>query len=234
MGPAEPAGFDTLRLSVKTTKRIFPEFDLVICYNQLSAAEVQILEKLDVALINNEKHISDFIFPPTEGYHVHWKLYPPRLRIESPEIFIDNDVVLIKRPPEIDMFLEGGHSTLLYQGLNEGAHGQFANASPKGIRINSGIFGMPPDFDFNERARKISKLHKVTGWENKYDEQGLVAAVLLNHSFYHIIPTTTIPIIDPSSSLDGFTTPACCGYHFVQVNYQPKHQGWERFALKNL
>ena len=231
IGPVKPIGFRVLSLSVKLAKKIFPEFDFVICYNQISSEEIFKLEKLEIELINSELYVDEFFFKPSNGYHVHWKLFPPRIRMNSFEIFLDNDVVLTKRPPEIDKFLKED-STLLSQGLNANLHGQFGSASPNGVRINSGIFGLPPHFDLNERALKIAKNHNITKWKNKFDEQGLIAATLLEYPFYHIIPITTVPILEPNFSLSGFTTSTCCGYHFVQVNYKT-HPTCKEF-LRNL
>lgn len=232
IGPVKPNGFKVLSLSVKATKKLFPECDLVICYNQISSEEIAQLEKLEVRLVNSELHKS-FLLKPSKGYNVYWKLYPPRIEINSSEIFLDNDIILTKRPPEINKFLEN-NSTLLYQGLNANKHGQFAKASPCGIRINSGIFGIPPHFDLNKRALKIIKKLNITSWENRFDEQGLIAATLLEYCPYHIIPLTTVPILEPNFSLDKLTTESCCGYHFVKVNYEQSHEAWREFMLGNL
>jgi len=226
IGPVRPEGFAVLRSSVKSARKLFPEFDFAICYNQITDAQIEQLKRLEVTLVNGNLHTGDFIFPPKLGYNVYWKLYPPRLRIAAPEIFLDNDLIFTKRPQEIDLFL-AGNSTLLYQGLNADLHGCFTAAIPEGMRINSGLFGMPAGFDLKQRAADIAQEYKITSWNGGFDEQGLVAATLLRHPRYYIVPLTVIPIIEPTWSIEKFTTPLCCGYHFVKVNYQ-KHETWNK------
>jgi hypothetical protein len=220
-------GLTCLRESVAHVKRLYPECDLLICHNQIGTDQLQ---SLNVPLFDQSKSVCPLGISPQEGYQVHWKLYPPRLRPDAHEIIMDNDIVLVKRPAEIDAFLSGD-ATLMCHGLN-GLHGKFDKYVPKGVRVNSGIFGMPPGFDFNKTAKAKIPEHDLKCWERRFDEQGLVAATLTQYHKRIFISVTVLPIVEKTFDIDALTTDACCGYHFAGLNYNNDHLPWITFKTK--
>lgn len=222
IGPVHDCGFDTLALSVRKMKSLY-DFDMVICYNQLGEQQVKRLEKLDVVLLDQTKYIpSDRLRAPRVGYSVEWKLFPPRLRPESHELFVDNDIIFHKPVETIKTWLETSDTALLYQGLH-GLHGAYSTMVPQGYRINSGIFGLPPDFDFAGEIKKYGKPFK-----DYFDEQGLVACVLTRQSHF-IVPLTEVPIIESNWTIEShYNNKSCCGYHFVHAN-KKEHPAFRKY-----
>lgn len=100
-----------------------------------------------------------------------WKFYPPRLRIQSHEIFIDSDLVLLSRGMYIDQFLNsdvcmGNCAFGTSYGTYNGAVRKMMGSSYQGI--NAGLFGFPPGYD----VKPIIEKH-FRGWNDWFDEQGL-------------------------------------------------------------
>ena len=225
IGPVHDCGFDVLEESVRQMRKIYPSFDLAICHNQLSPKQLERIGRLDVQLVDQSKYISECGVAPRVGYSVEWKLYPPRLRPRSHEIFMDNDIVICNRVLSIDKWLGHDNETLLYQGLH-GLHGSYSGVVPKGVRINSGIFGLPPDFQFGDKIAEQSQ--PFSGY---FDEQGLVAKILLQEP-HRIIPLTVIPIVEHDWPLDAHDKNLdCCGYHFVGANKRD-HPEFRKFMLR--
>ena len=103
-----------------------------------------------------------------------WKVCPARMRMDSHEIIMDNDIVLLKKFPQIDEWLSQTSKTLI---LEEPIrfYGKYDSLLPAdGPFLNSGFMGMPPGYDF---GAEISKSWKQYGsYENlsQADEQGLL------------------------------------------------------------
>jgi hypothetical protein len=218
VGPVKEAGLDCLRRSVKKFAEVYPEFDRVVCFNQIEEAS---LKSIPALLINQNMTDGTLDRKPLDGYQVHWKLYPARLAIMRHEIAIDNDIVIEKRLPEIEEFLNND-KTLVYEGRHR-LFGVFDNHVKPGLQVNSGIYGAPPMFDLNCR---INNLIRSQDWEGKFDEQGAIAAVLTDED-YIMIPQSRLPIVEETESL--LKTEGQCGYHFVGINYFPTHKGWQEY-----
>jgi hypothetical protein len=208
VGPVKQQGINILRWSIPKLKEIYPECDLCICHNQWT--DTSILERLGIELVRQEDYLDSLPYPPPE-HSVAWKLFPPRLRPDDYEIVVDNDILFFRRISEIDTFLKSD-MVLLYQGLNDNRGGQYQDQIPTGIRVNSGIFGMPPKFEpkFEE---------KIKPWKGYYDEQGLVAASLLRNDPYLMVPLTAVPLIQPGWDIQCFLrSEQLCGLHFCGIN----------------
>jgi hypothetical protein len=227
IGPVHDCGFDVLAASVQYMHKVYPEFDQVICHNQLSIHQLEKIGRLGVTLVDQSEHVEKNIYPPRGGYAVEWKLYPPRIRPQSHEIFMDNDIVLCKRMKIIDEWLNASSNTLLYQGLH-GFHGSYSGAIPKGVRINSGIFGLPPNFQFGEKIAE-----HIRPFSDYFDEQGLVAKILTRET-HRIIPLTVVPIVENDWPLDAHdNNQDCCGYHFVGAN-KGEHPAFRKFQNRSV
>jgi hypothetical protein len=222
LGPVHLLGLETLRISIVMARRLFPECDFIVCHNQAEARHLKFLRTLDVDLLDNTDAVS--ILPPKPGYNVHWKLSPPRLRPEAHEIFIDNDILLRKIPREMTKFLAGDSHALVYEGLYH-QFGCFDGILPEHVKINSGVFGLPPGFDFEAKCRVAVQAVGMQEWSGYYDEQGMVATVL--HAVPHFtIPLISIPILERNWTMNRVGE--CDGYHFVGVN-SGDHPTWNTF-----
>jgi hypothetical protein len=226
VGPVHDCGFDVLRESVRNMRRLYPEFDYVVCYNNLSTKQLEKVKRLDVEILDQSKVIEGDVPKPRVGYSVEWKLHPPRIRPESYELFLDNDILLHKREERI-VSIGKTNNVLLYQGLH-GLHGSYSEMVPKGIRINSGIFGVPPNFRFCEKIKSRAKPFK-----DYFDEQGLVASILIEQP-HEIIPLTEVPIVERDWPLEAHDNNLeVFGYHFVGAN-KGEHPAFRKFVQRGM
>jgi hypothetical protein len=159
VGEVSKEGLDCLGVSIRCWKRLFPQFDTVICYNGIDPDR---LTRFGVELLDQSLHVTSH---PVSPRGPAWILYPPRLRPDSHEIFIDNDLVVYNSLPQINDFLCGSHR-LFTQAYGRN-YGVYESEVPQGVYINSGLFGLPPGFVFRGEEKE---------WETHYCEQGYVAS----------------------------------------------------------
>ena len=153
-----------LRRSIVNFRSLYGDrFDYVLCVNGRDG--------LDLGSLGVEIVMQVPFEGAPEPSGVAWKLYPPRIRPEAHEIFIDHDIVLVDRIGKIKAFLSSDDAFIYSQAFSvEGCYGSFRDRVPDGFRLNSGFFGLPPGFRFD--------LGSVRGWSEYFDEQGFVAAEL--------------------------------------------------------
>jgi hypothetical protein len=226
IGPVKPDGFDCLWRSIESFTALY-DVDVAICFNCERENLAEAYARFD--LIDQRNYLNSCPVPPMG---VAWKLYPPRLDPSRHEILIDNDIVFEKRVPQIDEFFESDCTLLLEDHAR--AYGRFEKHVPPGLQINSGIYGMPPGFDFD----RFIKFYAGAGWERNalfenaesktFDEQGLVAIGLLSYRRYVIIPATTVTNCE-HYLINGH------GHHFVGLNRRAFHRPyrlWKNSQLK--
>lgn len=173
VGPVKELGLKLLRKNIRLLKRIYPEVDIAVCFNQIDPN----LLNVDVEKIDQIDFIDSLpYFPKAET----WKLYPPRLRLSSHEIILDNDILLFKRVPEIDEFLNSDRPLLLNGRVK--VYGKYQSLIKSSHAINSGIFGIPPNFDFKKEIEEFCKNDKIKKWTDWCDDQGVVGGVLLDRN----------------------------------------------------
>lgn len=207
-GNVSAAGFEIFRLSVRKIKRLFGNTaDIFICYNGIAKEKLQ---GSGLKLVDQSEFANSLPYDPIG---VAWKLYPPRLRIDCHEIFIDNDIVLNRIPPEITSYLSNKKSFFYTEGLHR-CNGRFD--WPKGIKFNSGLFGIPPYFDFSKEL-----LRRMTGescWTGYFDEQGLVGQTIIDQNNVYKIGLSNVGIFDRDYDCSAGFDPTLCGFHFVSAN----------------
>jgi hypothetical protein len=173
VGPVHETGLKILKKNVRLLKKIYPEADVVVCFNNINSDRLNV----DVETINQEEYINSLpYFPKAET----WKLYPPRLRQSNHEIVLDNDILLFRRVPEIDEFLRSDRPLLLEGRVR--VYGKYENLTPQPFKINSGIFGLPPHFDFQQEIKHFIKNDEEKQWTHWCDDQGVVAGILLKRN----------------------------------------------------
>ena len=235
IGPVSNCGMKILEESLSAFKKVYPDIDRIVCYNQIKAPNIN-----DTLYKQKEKEIDYPLTPaeknhPTElGYVLGgmagsgWKLCPPRLRKSTHELWIDNDIVIHQKMKEIDDWLEGDYC-LISEGLGRNYGKIYEKEVPIGIKACAGFFGLPPNFDFNQKILEYCKLLKGKSL-GSYDEQGLVASIITN-SNHVIVPLTSIAIIEPTFPLPEPLTPAL---HFVGANRVNHHESWNAYQRKNI
>lgn len=177
IGNVREVGFEILRESISRFKRLYSDFDYLICYNEIENKKLP-------DQVNSFLQDHDCCSIPVKPNSINaWKLFPPRLRIDSHELFIDNDLIIYKKVPQINEFLKNTHRPLCYGTYDNRPfpYGIFSNNFDKSkkFKLNSGIFGLPPNYDFESEIIKNIKELNLKEW-GILDEQGLVATCLLN------------------------------------------------------
>ena len=151
--------------------------------------------------------------PNPEG--VAWKLYPPRLRPDAHEVFIDHDVVFVDRLSKIDRFLSRDDAFIYSQSFSEsGLYGRFRSSVTHGFRLNSGFFGLPPQFLFS--------LDGLPAWGDRHDEQGFVASMLCRQD-----DTIRVDLDELWICADDRLPMGAKGYHFCGSN---RDRSWPVFV----
>jgi hypothetical protein len=155
-----------------------------------------------------------------------WKLYPPRLFIESHEIMMDNDVVIYRKPKLFDEFFEKKDLIVATQGY--GVYSSILKKSiPKNFHVNSGVLCFPPNFNFESILSNLIISHKLK-WDNNFDEQTLVSYAIWSSSIKVKILSMSEIHICVGKYLKGN-----CGQHFVGLNNENKSH-WNRFMREQL
>lgn len=218
IGDVKPAGHKSLELSIKKFTQLY-DVDVVVCHN----CDVASLDYLPQEILYDQRQ--DWKIKPVG---VSWKLYPPRLDSTRHEMVIDNDIIIEERIEEIDRFFNSD-STLLLEDVTR-TYGQFENYVPPEYCINSGIYGMPPEFnlqkyiDFYIKKWEINALGEHS--ESKtFDEQGLIAISLLNYPSFAIIPETSVTICEREFKKSK-------GMHFIGLNRRRHHRPFQLYQTR--
>ncbi|MCK9458353.1 MAG: hypothetical protein M0R80_01765 [Proteobacteria bacterium] len=213
-------------------------FDWFVCYNNLTEAQLDRLR--EVAKIHlltlYEQKICDCPLSQ-ENLGTLWKLCPARIRIESYEIIMDNDVVICKHLPEIDDFLGGKRCLCLDEPTRY--FGRYSCYLPKTKKYNSGLIGLVPGHDFQKDICRVWRKYGELENLNSADEQGLLALVFLHKDQITISKDKILELHPNEIHLDS---KVCCsyknfnmnnfdGYHFVESNRNQFHRGWNYYNL---
>lgn len=248
VGACLQQGLDILVESLNKTIKTLGEntFDWYICYNALNAEQIRFL-------INNVKNVTlfaqnwadcpipDICWSPqrpdgsfewngniTGG--TLWKVAPPRLRMESHEIIMDNDIILLKKFHQIDEFLKSSDKVLL---LEEPIrfYGRYDKLLPSNPYFNSGFIGLPPMYDFGADIKKIWEEHGKLEYLSQADEQGLLTYCLSRQPNIRIHKEQLKEILarDFNFTIDGSEE----GLHFTQANKIQNHKAWKKYKELN-
>jgi len=220
VGNVSKMGIRCLDASVGHFKHLYGNlFDYYICYNQIKFSKIKFLNKYNIKFIDQTQHFNSLKIPPVQN-HPCWKIYPPRIDKSVHEIFIDNDLVIYKKIPLIDFFLEQKDLFFITEGYRK-SYGIFNSLIPDNFVVNTGFFGLPPHYDFkkdldlNLDSWKPSslKVHEDLKSKGHFDEQGLIAFILMNKKIKKIyLNEINIPIFERKFLKGEY------GNHFVGIN----------------
>jgi len=227
-------GLEALELATRKAKKLYPEADYVIVYNNLSDKAHAFVKQIGLPLVNAQEGECVLEPPPDR---TEWLIWPPRLREDAHEICMDNDIILLRRHPVIDMFFAGDNFFFATESFNERHYGNYGDVVPfGGMNVNSGMFGMPPGFDFEKwivnfyikNGRRSQKEY------HHADPQGVVAAMIKEQKNHRIISNKHI-LLSPvmrfvinawDKVLDRDKT---YGLHFTALNRGVTVDNWINF-----
>jgi hypothetical protein len=227
VGNCHELGYKVLHESILSFKKIYQKkFYYCICFNSIntSTSLKQCFKEVDL-ILNQNDFSQSLSYDPHIKKGPHWKLYPPRICENQHEIVLDNDIVIYDKLKEIDDFLSNDDMFITTTAIKRSYSGQFGDIVNKNLNINSGLFGLPPNFNYKEEIEKI--LQKGSGmWQDHFDEQTIIASIIQNNKF-KIIPFNTI------SSCCGITdfVVGKRGTHFIGINKGYK-KWWREFKIK--
>ena len=228
LGPVKPLGLTILRESIKKIQELYPEFEIIICHNQLNHKQLNFIKKLKVELYE-QKHEGLTYKPTVEN----WKMYPPRLDMDRHEMAMDNDIVLMNKLDEIDRFLKSDNSTLTTEDTSRNL-GKYSKFLKLRMGLNCGIYGMPPNFNFAEKIEEMCKQDIVKKWIRRYDDQGLITSAMFNHENCIIIPLLKMWILDPFAEFPKVPPDNYYGAHFVFANRSRYHRAWHEYMNRKI
>ena len=149
------------------------------------------------------------------------------MRMESHEIVMDNDVILLTKFPQIDRFLaEKDHALVLEEPIRfYGRYDCLFGADPP--YLNSGFMGFPPGYDFGsaiaENWERFGKYENLS----QADEQGLLTYTLSQQKNVRVGNDQMVEVLhrDFQTVIDGRAQ----AYHFTQANRIPSHHSWKLY-----
>jgi hypothetical protein len=155
----------------------------------------------------------------------YWKLIPARLRPESHELWIDNDIVITDRIKKIDDWLVGS-TGLIGTGFNRD-YGRFAKTMPDvTLAYCAGMFGLPPGFDLETKIVEVVGNRTITG----FDEQGLVVRIVTGIDNFLTLEQKDMALLSERwrpKVMRGFPH----GLHFARVNRFDFHHSWRAYRF---
>jgi hypothetical protein len=202
IGDVDLRGFEALRLSLWGAWRAFgPEAAYRVCVNTLPVEEARARTGPvpDAVLWQPAGEVPGFLQAHLDrrmAEGVAWKFAPLRLFPNRYEISLDNDCILWEVPATIRAWLGCGrpNACLMAKDVRMGL-GQFGDlCGPE--PVNSGIRGLPPDFDLASALRTVLERHPVL-LASELDEQGLQAAALSARGPLSLVTVDEVTICSP-------------------------------------
>lgn len=252
IGNCLPQGIEILSESIETTTKCLGlhNWDWAICYNGITKEEViglnEIIDGRPISLIAQNWQtcpVNDECQSPrrNDGSYEYdgkrcggtmWKVCPARMRMDSHEIIMDNDIVVLNKLPQIDEWLSQEEKTLI---LEEPIrfYGRYDHLFPQNEPfLNSGFIGLPPGYDFGNEILNNWKEHGSLNKLSQADEQGLLVYTLNQMPNIRIKSTEIIEILHRDMNYD--LTLKEFGIHFTQANRMPNHPSWKKYKkMKN-
>lgn len=147
--------------------------------------------------------------------------------MEAHEIVMDNDVVLLRKFPQIDEWLAQTQRVLLLEEPIRfyGRYDCLFGADPP--YLNSGFMGYPPGYDFGSAIFQNWTKHGRYMNISQADEQGLLVYTLSQQPSIRIHSDQMVEVLhrDAHTKITGNEY----GLHFTQANRIPNHGPWRKY-----
>ena len=220
-------GWEIFIESVRHAPKVYPEFDFVICYNNLMEDRLASLQKYSIPLLAQDESMS--VVPHYEVKvckDFAWKIIPPRLRIEAHELWVDNDLVIRDRIPAIDDWL-AINTGIISKGFSS-CYGRFADKIDPDVDCCAGFFGLPPHFDFGAWIIEACKGEPLV----EFDEQGLVVYTVSKLPDFIVVPYFNLRMWGHWQSEFNSSFPE--GIHFCGANRTDQLRSWDYYRATSM
>lgn len=170
-----------------------------------------------------------------------WKLCPPRTTLDSYEIHLDNDLIVMRWVPIFDLFFSGSKTLALEDKIRFfGVYDKLFE--PSVVGFNSGLIGLPPGFDLGKKVRDIWEENGKGQRFSHAEEQALTCKALISKPYLLIRNNELVESnarhghfeIGPNKRarpLNYQFTDQECGFHFLESN-RYRHAEWNRFKRR--
>lgn len=228
VGDVSPFGFEALRASIRGARRVFGEgAAYAVVVNSIPAAEARrrvgdAAEGVEFIAASADQIPSALAahLDPGLAEGVAWKLAPPRVFPHHFELSLDNDCILWEMPTAVRHWLERGAGFVIAEDVRA-CFGRFAPLLGEAPR-NSGIRGLPPDFDLAAAVADVLRRHPVI-ISSELDEQGLQVAAVSRAGEPWVVSLDEVAICSPFPP--HLPELGRCGAHFVGLNV--RRAPWE-------
>ena len=240
-------GLDILAESIRrTTKSLgVADWDWAVCYNGLNRENLEFLKgaigDIPIKLIPQNwatcpvmdncqtprRKDGSFEWNGNRCGGTMWKVCPARMRMETHEIVMDNDVILLKKFPQIDEFLACDNKNLI---LEEPIrfYGRYdCLFGPDPPYLNSGFMGFYPGYDFGSAIFNTWVTHGRYENLSQSDEQALLTYSTSQEPNIRVHAAQMKEVLhrDFKTEITGREE----GIHFTQSNRIPNHHSWAKY-----
>lgn len=249
VGPCLKQGLEILAESIaRTTQSLgLHNWDWVICYNGLNKQDLEYINSAIAGRpiqlfaqnwancpINDNcqsprRRDGSFEANGTRCGGTLWKVCPARLRMETHEIVMDNDVIVLKQFPQIKEWLDQTEKSLILEEPIRfyGKYDSLFPAGDEGPFLNSGFMGFPPGYDFGSAIAEVWKQYGSNMNLTQADEQGLLTYTLSRLSSIRVNKSQVYEFL--ARDYNGQITGSEQAIHFTQANRLGNHAGWKQY-----
>lgn len=229
IGPTSNLGKKILKESIRSAQTIWGDkFDYMVLFNGIDRPDVGNVSYYEQSWgeikLNTQKYSHTREWDTSKNFGSLWKICPPRIRKKNYEIIVDNDVVFKK--DVLKTFLKEDKTLFTKSKIRWYGCYDFLHA-PQEI-YSSGVIGIPPMFDFEEKIKGIFDTYPPDKeWLSYADEQGLILGAIKSKE--HIVLDSQELLHD-----DDYVRNSNGVIHFLQANRTDYHKGWDGYERKNI
>lgn len=202
IGDVSERGFEALRLSVWGAWKIFGSgASFTVCVNSIPMKKARLLTgeiPEEVKWHDSTNEIPEFIksyMGENMAEGVGWKFAPLSIYPGRYSLALDNDCIMWDVPDAIKRWLDSAEADCVIAEDVRPCFGQFTQLCGTEPR-NSGIRGLPPNFDLERSLRSVLEKNPVK-LTSELDEQGLQVAALSLKREPFVVRVSEVSICSP-------------------------------------
>jgi hypothetical protein len=226
LGPVTKQGRNCLKYSIESFVDCYGEnFDFYVCYNKVEKPKIDL--KININYFEQKR-------PIIQGPTTIWKFTPPRIDKTKKELYIDNDIVFIKKNKNICNFFN--NDKFLIARDNVKYYGRYDFFFDDDEKFNAGMIGLPSNFDLEGEILRVWKLHGSLPEIESSEEQALIAYILREQNNFILLNNIDFVILNgygDTSNIFGNDWLAHHTYHFVELN-RKYHNYYQKRIIKLL
>lgn len=231
IGPVREDGYEALRISLENFWLLYADqVEYVVCFNRIDCLTLQQMVAAP-ALIPIQWYDQTPDRSSAAG-EFGWKFYPLKLTADRRELWLDNDLVIHKRHPNIDSFLFGKEDRFLFlEDVQRVYQPESLDAViPIGVEICGGLVGLPARSitEIREEYVRFLRRHAIPETDTHFTAEELKLLGIENASvavLYLCFPGQSLMISKEEIPPGKFIRSGILGHygmHFTGLNRGPK------------